>query len=173
MAVTTEAIAGAQTDVSSSRSGISAVFQEPVIERCQTMSLLGVLPNFFFSVRDRCNFVKVKSNRPAIVGMSRANFIYNFERKIRNELKSVRRDKLNGGIIFKYHWQRIADGISLARQHKCLCTLKQLSRMLGKKFEDASKDDLVRLVAKLEQRDVSLWTKRDYKVVLKTFYQWL
>jgi integrase/recombinase XerD len=105
--------------------------------------------------------------------MSRANTIYDFERKIKNELRSVKKDRVNGAVIIKYHWQRIADGISLARQHKCLCTLKQLSKMLRMKFEYATKNDLVRMVAKLEQRDVSLWTKRDYKVVLKTFYQWL
>ena len=106
--------------------------------------------------------------------MSRANSIYNFERKIRNELKSVRRDRVNGGVIVRYHWQRIADGISLARQHKCLCTIKQLSKMLGMKFKDAGKEDLVRVVAKIEARpDFSDWTKRDYKLILKLFYQWL
>jgi len=46
--------------------------------------------------------------------------------------------------------------------------------MLGIHFEIATKDDLVRLVAQVEQRqDFSAWTKRDYKIGLKTFYQWL
>lgn len=109
-----------------------------------------------------------------VLSMSQANLIYNFERKIRNELKSVRADKVNRKTILRYHCQRVADGISLARQHKCLCTIKLLSRMLGKQFEDATKDDMVKLIARIEQRqDFSAWTKRDYKIVLKTFYQWL
>lgn len=106
--------------------------------------------------------------------MSRANLIYNFERKIENELKSIKSDVANRDLIIGYHLQRVADGISLARQHKCLCTLKQLSRMLGKNFKKATKEDLINVVAKIEQRqDFSAWTKRDYKLVLKLYYQWL
>jgi integrase len=108
--------------------------------------------------------------------MSRANAIYSFEKKIANELQNIQeKDSANRDTILRYHKQRIADGISLARQHKCLCTLKQLSKLLeGKQFESASKEDIIRLMARIEQKqDFSPWTKRDYKVVLKTFYQWL
>ncbi|MEP0823851.1 MAG: tyrosine-type recombinase/integrase, partial [Nitrososphaera sp.] len=107
--------------------------------------------------------------------MSRANLIYDFEGRIRRELRNVETcDRVNGQTIIKYHLQRVADGISLARQHKCLCTLKQISIMLGKQFRRATKDDIVRLVATIEQRpDFSAWTKRDYKIILKLFYRWL
>lgn len=63
--------------------------------------------------------------------------------------------------------------MSLARQHKCINTLKLLSKILGKKFEKATKEDIVRLVAEIEQKPFSAWTKRDYKIILKKFYQWL
>jgi integrase len=46
--------------------------------------------------------------------------------------------------------------------------------MLGKRFEKATREDIVRIVALIEQRQsYSAWTKRDYKIVLKLFYRWL
>jgi hypothetical protein len=46
--------------------------------------------------------------------------------------------------------------------------------MLGMNFKDAGKEDLVHVIAKIEARqDFSDWTKCDYKLILKLFYQWL
>ncbi len=104
--------------------------------------------------------------------MSRANDIYNYKRQVERELENLQSDS-NSDTIRKYHQHRVAEGISLARQHKCLNTLRQLSRILGKKFDDATKDDMVRLVAEIEQKNLSTLTKRDYKVILKLFYKWL
>ena len=104
--------------------------------------------------------------------MSRANEIYNYEGSIRREIENLKSD-INADRIIRYHQQRIAEGLSLARQYKCINTLKLLSKILCKKFEDATKDDMVRLVAEIEQKPFSVWTKRDYKAILKKFYQWL
>ncbi len=104
--------------------------------------------------------------------MSRANEIYNYERSIKREIGNLKSDT-NAEIIIRYHQQRVAEGLSQARQYKCINTLKLLSKILCKKFEDATKDDMVRLVAETEQKPFSVWTKRDYKAILKKFYQWL
>ncbi|RLG70969.1 MAG: hypothetical protein DRO11_05300 [Methanobacteriota archaeon] len=45
--------------------------------------------------------------------------------------------------------------------------------MLGKDFDKATKEDIERLVKRLERSDYSAWTKHDYKVALKRFYRWL
>lgn len=104
--------------------------------------------------------------------MSRANEIYNYERSLKREIENLGSD-INSQAIMKYHLHRVAEGMSLGRQYKCINMLKLLSKILGRRFEDATKDDMVRLIAEIEQRRFSVWTKRDYKIILKKFYQWL
>lgn len=104
--------------------------------------------------------------------MSRANEIYNYSKSIQRELENLKSD-INYQTIKKYHNQRVALGISLGRQYKCLSTLKLVSKMLGKKFKRATKNDIINLLAKIEQKPFSAWTKRDYKIIIKKFYQWL
>lgn len=105
--------------------------------------------------------------------VSRANEIYPYPRLIENILGRIKQDKFNSEIIHKYYDARVAGGISNARTHKCLCTLRVLSMMLGKPFENATKDDFVKLVADIEKKNLSDWAKRDYKVILKHFYKWM
>ncbi len=92
---------------------------------------------------------------------------------IGNILEKIKHDGFNSEIIRKYYDARVAEGISKARIHKCLCTLGVLSEMLAKPFPDATKDDFVRLVADIEKKNLSDWAKRDYKVILKHFYKWM
>ena len=104
--------------------------------------------------------------------MSRALEIYPLKKRIERELELIKKDPYNAELILKYHQTRVAEGISPARIHKCLNTIKLISRMLEKSFADATKDDFVKLVAEFESTDWSDWTKRDYKVILKHFYKW-
>jgi len=67
----------------------------------------------------------------------------------------------------------VAEGLSRARIWKCLSTLRRLVELLGKPFEEATKDDIVELIAKIERRGYAEWTKHDYKVILRKFYKWL
>jgi len=106
--------------------------------------------------------------------MSRANGLYNYERELAVELDSVRASSdPNRDTILRYHNQCVADGLSLARIVKKIGTVRRLSRMLAKRFEDANKEDIVRIVAQIEQKNISVWTKHDYKSTLKQFYRWL
>lgn len=105
--------------------------------------------------------------------MSRAEEIYPLKRSVANQLESARKDRFNANVLERYYNARVAEGISLARIHKCLCTMRMLSGLLGMPFEKAEKDDIVRLVAKVERKGLADWTKRDYRVILKQFYKWL
>jgi integrase len=98
--------------------------------------------------------------------------MYNVERILKNELEKLK-DDINGETLRRYYWQRVAEGITPIRQYKCINTLRSISKTLGKEFRDASKEDIIELLARLEQRQVSAWTKHDYRVILKKFYQWL
>lgn len=105
--------------------------------------------------------------------MSGANEIYNYERTLARELLNIESDRFNAEILLKYYHFMVAEGLSLARTIKCLCTLRQISKSLKKSFTEATKDDIVDLIARIEERNVSEWTKHDYKVILKKFYKWL
>jgi integrase len=92
---------------------------------------------------------------------------------IERQLERTAKDPSNGGTLMRYYHSRVAEGISPARIFKCLSTLGRLSAMVGMPFENAVKDDIVRVVSRLEASDLSPWAKRDYKVILKGFYKWL
>jgi len=106
--------------------------------------------------------------------VSRANEIYNLEKDIETELRKIRvSSDVNKETLVRFYEQSLAEGLSLARIRKRLVTARCLSQLLGARFEDATKEDLVRLVAKIEQKKASPWTKVDYKKMLKVLYKWL
>ncbi len=107
--------------------------------------------------------------------MSLAAEIYRYPAKIENEVRSIQEQlrKEDSQVLLKYYKTRIAEGTSQARILKCLNTLKLLSRISTKPFADLNKDDVVELMAGIEQRKISAWTKHDYKVILRKFFQWL
>ena len=81
--------------------------------------------------------------------MSEAARIYNFQRIIERELRKLDGD-INGPTLLDYYKHRVAEGLSQARIAKCLYTLRTLSRLLGKRFRAASKENIVDLVARIE-----------------------
>ena len=105
--------------------------------------------------------------------MNDSNKIYNYEKIIARELSKIKGDPFNAEILLKYYRSRVAEGLSLARIIKCLYTLSHISKSLAKPFTEATKDDIVNFIAKIEERSLSQWTKHDYKVILKKFYKWL
>jgi len=105
--------------------------------------------------------------------VSDAAAIYKYKQILAREISNIEKDRVNGKIILKYYRSRVAEGLSLARILKCVSTLKLISRRLKKPFTEARKEDIVDLIANIEERDISPWTKHDYKVILKKFYKWL
>ncbi|MFQ6076639.1 MAG: hypothetical protein ACE5Z5_10975 [Candidatus Bathyarchaeia archaeon] len=97
--------------------------------------------------------------------MSNAAAIYKYKRSFAREISNIEKDRVNGEIILKYYRTRVAEGLSLARILKCISTLKMISRRIGKPFTNATKENIVDLVASIGERDISQWTKRDYKII--------
>jgi len=55
--------------------------------------------------------------------------------------------------LLRFYRHMVSEGRSKARIWKCLSTLRRLVKMLGKPFEEATKDDIVELIAKIERRN--------------------
>ncbi|KXA92206.1 hypothetical protein AKJ64_03735 [candidate division MSBL1 archaeon SCGC-AAA259E17] len=66
-----------------------------------------------------------------------------------------------------------ANGLSDGRVYKVLSTTKLVAEKLdGKSLVDATEDDIKDIVAWVEKRDISEWTKTDYRRMVKRFYKW-
>jgi len=103
--------------------------------------------------------------------------IYNFGRMLESLISRIKTSKdisaRNKELILKFCDDCFSEGLSTARVVKCLSTLKEIARMLGKDFDSATKDDIKAFVARIERSRYSEWTKHDYKAILKKFYRWL
>jgi integrase/recombinase XerD len=102
--------------------------------------------------------------------------LYDYDKKIANAenliLNSPYSEK-NKELIFEFINVLYAEGISKARVLKYLSSLHNLSKWFNKPFPEITKTDVYKLVGDLERSDRSVWTKRDYRVVLKRFFRWM
>jgi len=102
--------------------------------------------------------------------------VYCYKRRIEACLRKIRNssiDEESKRRILEFYQECIVRGYSKARIIKYLDTLERIARDLGKPLTQAKKEDIVNLIAKIEQRGYSEWTKHDYKVILRIFYKWL
>ena len=95
-----------------------------------------------------------------------------FERALEKlEKSSIRKEDKE--LILEFMDYAMSNGLTKSRVLKYINTLRVISSGLKKPFKDASKQDIMHLVRKVEQSDYSEWTKHDYKAILKRFYKWL
>lgn len=85
--------------------------------------------------------------------------------------KSVRPEDQK--LILDFYRDSVSRGLSKSRHIKYLIVLPQLSEMLGIGFKKATKDDIKKVVVKVEQKEISDWYKKDFKIILKFFYKWM
>jgi integrase len=116
--------------------------------------------------------------------------IYNFEKRLESTLKELRNPSeksdwnnvslANRQKIVEFQNHLYARGVSSGRVIKYIYTLKAISKMLGKDFKDATKQDIERILSMLRKaknprtgNTYTEYTQKDFKVVLKIFFQWL
>jgi site-specific recombinase XerD len=92
--------------------------------------------------------------------------------KIEKKLSTLQNE--NKEDILNFLKYLLAKGISQGRIIKCVYTLRPIAEMLNKPFRDATKDDIIEVVSKLENNEkYKERTKVDFKKILKQFYKWL
>lgn len=104
--------------------------------------------------------------------MSRAELIYPIRRNIERQLERVSSDPHNKDVLLRYYKVRstkVAPATLLIEFNR----LGIISKMLGKKFEDVSVQDIEDLVYKIDQQKNAPNTKNKYFKVLRIFYRWL
>ncbi|MEM2988279.1 MAG: hypothetical protein QXK26_04510 [Candidatus Bathyarchaeia archaeon] len=96
--------------------------------------------------------------------------VYRTKQRIESCLRRIRNSCIDGDSkqrILEFYHECIVRGYSKVRIIKYLVTLERIARDLGKPFVEAKKEDIVNLIAKIEQTNYSDWTKHDYKVLLR------
>ncbi|MFH1934314.1 MAG: tyrosine-type recombinase/integrase [Pseudomonadota bacterium] len=76
-------------------------------------------------------------------------------------------------LLTKFMNDCYAEGLSKRRVQKYQGIILNLKKWLGMNLQDATKEDIKRLVGKIEQSDYMEWTKHDYKVSIKRYWKWL
>jgi len=103
--------------------------------------------------------------------------IHNYPRRVSSVLDKIRKDEQisdsNKLLILKYHQHLEACGISAGRVMKYLYHLRSINNMMKMDFEKATRDDMEKLMQYLEKSNYKDNTKKDFKVVVKRFWQWM
>jgi len=102
--------------------------------------------------------------------------IYQYEEQLQSVYRRIENSEItekNKKLIKEFLDYCFAEGLSVPRVIKYATTLLSLARLLGKDFDKTTKQDIVRVVGKIERNSYSAWTKKDFKVTLKKFYKWL
>ncbi len=73
----------------------------------------------------------------------------------------------------RFYTQIMATGMTSGRMLKILYTLNTMAKLLEMPFRNATKDDFVRLIAKVESSEWSDWTKRDMKIIVRMFVKFI
>lgn len=104
--------------------------------------------------------------------MTRAHMIYPLEKRIQRELEKANQDRLNGKTIVRFYKARSIE-MTKASILLYIIRLNQLSKLLKKRFEAASIEDIENLVFDLSRLKLAESTQNRIRKVLKGFYRWL
>lgn len=101
--------------------------------------------------------------------------IHNYKRRFERTLQRIEEDKTisqkNKEVMFKFKDYCLSEGIGVAKIERYLGDVVKYSKMLKKAFPEANKEDIRRVVAELEQTDLSAETKKCFKIMLRKLYR--
>ena len=103
---------------------------------------------------------------------------HNYNRRLERQLKLLEKDssisRESKDLINRFKDFALSSGITTGRVVRYMFDLRTMARFLGKNFEAANKEDIIKLVGKLEKSErFSKSTVRDFKLTLRKFYKWL
>ncbi len=90
-----------------------------------------------------------------------------------NKIKHSNITEKNKQFILRFRDECFTNGMSKARIAKYMYYLGMLAKWLGKDFDQAKKEDIKRLVARIEASDYVPYTKAELKIYIKKLYKWL
>lgn len=103
--------------------------------------------------------------------------LYNFQRKIEVLIKKIENSNKisdnNKKTLDEFYSYCVAEGLSNSRVRFYLDKFYRITLWLKKDFGDSTKEDIIKLLAKINKLNIEDNSKKGYKVSLKKFYRWL
>ena len=103
--------------------------------------------------------------------------IHNYKGRLERTLRRIDNSEdisgENKALILKFKDYCISEGIGLAKIERYLCDSKKYAQMLRKNLDKASKEDIRRVIAELEQSVLYAETKKGFKIMLRKFYRFI
>jgi integrase/recombinase XerD len=102
--------------------------------------------------------------------------LHRYERRFISSKKTLKKDKItekNKDLILEFSDYCLVRGLSKPRIIKYIDTLRLSARIINKDFDKTTKKDIMAFVGRIQESKYSLWTKKDFKVMIKRFYKWL
>lgn len=102
--------------------------------------------------------------------------IYHHEEQLENLRRTLDKDNIptrSKVIIKQFCEYGVTRGLSKSRIIKYLDVLRVFAHSVKKNFDKVSRSDIERFVRRLEERNLSAWTKHTQKIIIKRFYKWL
>ena len=102
---------------------------------------------------------------------------YNHKTQFENNLKRIKESgeliKENKDIILKFKDYLLSEGLSVQRINRYISDLFKYNKILNKPFDEATKEDLRKVVADLNQTEYADETKKCFKIMLRKLYRFL
>jgi site-specific recombinase XerD len=102
--------------------------------------------------------------------------LYNTQQRLNYITSKIRSSSIsdsNKKQVLEFTTHCLADSVGKNKMSRYLYDLLNISLWLDKDFEEVTKQDIERILVKLQETKYSEWTKRGYKIILKKFYKWL
>jgi site-specific recombinase XerD len=105
------------------------------------------------------------------------NNIFEYDRRLERTFAAMEKNEkipeVNKKLILSFSKQCALDGLSKARVEKYVRHLYQIARWVDKEFLKMKRKDVENLVATIEERPYSEWTKHDFKITIKKFFRFI
>ena len=88
--------------------------------------------------------------------------VHNYQKRLEGVLKRIDEssiDKEDKSLILDFMNDCFSRSLSKARVVKCLDTIERIAKLLGKPFKRVAKEDIVRLIREIDEKDYTDWTK--------------
>ncbi|WP_440946858.1 tyrosine-type recombinase/integrase [Methanosarcina sp. T3] len=102
--------------------------------------------------------------------------IYDHEKNLKaaeDRIEKAGYSNENKALILRFENSLFAEGLKSVRVKKYLTQLNILAQNSNKNFSEMNLDDVQALVARIERSKRSDWTKHDYKITIRRFFQWM
>jgi len=102
---------------------------------------------------------------------------YNHKTQFENNLKRINTSgeliEKNKILTLKFKDYLLSEGLSVQRINRYISDLFKYNKILNKPFDEATKEDLRKVVADLNQTEYAEETKKCFKIILRKLYRFI